>query len=181
MRFIRFAELETRPWKNGGGVTREIAALRENNDVLWRLSIADVAVDGPFSVFKGLTRILMVIEGTGLRLVSAESIVHARNGMPVTFDGGLPIQSELMDGPIRDLNVMFDPLRFEAHVALVNAPIKTNANQTTAIIGLTGNTAVYSTQFLRFGDTALVENKALEIEFPESASALIVTLNLRQQ
>jgi uncharacterized protein len=181
LRIIRFTELESQPWKNGGGVTREIAALRRGNNILWRISIADVAVDGPFSRFPGLTRILTVIEGNGIRLHSEDGSIEAQYGNPVQFDGGLTIQSELVDGPIRDLNVMFDPLRVEAHVALVNVPLKTHAHQITAIIGLTGNSAVNCTQILQFGDTALIENKALEIECPESASALIITLNLRQQ
>ena len=58
----------TAPWKNGGGVTHEIAKSEEDGAWLWRLSIAEVATDGPFSAFLGLSRILTVIEGEGLQL-----------------------------------------------------------------------------------------------------------------
>ena len=68
MKIIRFANLATAPWKNGGGVTREIARLDSDGAMVWRLSIADVAVEGPFSKFAGMQRILTVIEGAGMRL-----------------------------------------------------------------------------------------------------------------
>ena len=54
MRLLRFHELPVSPWRNGGGVTRELAALGgAGGDLLWRLSIATVNADGPFSTFNG--------------------------------------------------------------------------------------------------------------------------------
>ena len=49
---IRGADLVAAPWKNGGGVTREVAAFPSHarlNYFVWRVSIADVAQAGPFS------------------------------------------------------------------------------------------------------------------------------------
>lgn len=59
------------PWKNGGGETREIAIFppAANLDTLdWRISMAVVAQDGPFSSFPGIDRTLCVIEGAGMEL-----------------------------------------------------------------------------------------------------------------
>ena len=68
MRIFRFADLATNPWKNGGGVTREVLRHEEMGFMHWRISIADVASEGPFSAFPGLKRILTVIEGKGMWL-----------------------------------------------------------------------------------------------------------------
>ncbi|XES00502.1 HutD family protein [Streptomyces sp. S1D4-11] len=56
------------PWKNGGGVTREIVAWPEGADMgdfEWRVSLADVGGDGPFSAFADVDRILTMVEGGG--------------------------------------------------------------------------------------------------------------------
>ena len=50
-RLLRAAERRAEPWKNGGGVTREVAACGaevETGDFDWRVSIAEVAAPGPF-------------------------------------------------------------------------------------------------------------------------------------
>ncbi|MBM7325185.1 HutD family protein, partial [Agrobacterium sp. S2] len=47
------------PWKNGGGVTTEIIvhpAKASMADFDWRISMANVAQDGPFSIFPGVDR-----------------------------------------------------------------------------------------------------------------------------
>lgn len=53
---IRAEQLVASPWKNGGGVTREIAAQPPGASLdgfAWRVSVADVAQPGPFSRFPG--------------------------------------------------------------------------------------------------------------------------------
>jgi uncharacterized protein len=55
-----------RPWKNGGGLTYDVAAYPPGGDLDsfdWRVSIAHVEKDGPFSVFAGVTRTLALLEG----------------------------------------------------------------------------------------------------------------------
>ena len=58
-------------WKNGGGVTREVAK-SPSQAPFWRVSIANVDQEGPFSSFEGLDRILTVIEGKGMVLRTYE-------------------------------------------------------------------------------------------------------------
>lgn len=57
-------------WHNGQGTTREI--MREDNAsgsrFRWRLSMADITCDAPFSAYGGYQRILSLLEGPGLRL-----------------------------------------------------------------------------------------------------------------
>ena len=82
MRIILPEAFHTQPWKNGGGITHEIAREDRDGALLWRLSIAEVASDGPFSAFTGLSRILTVIEGAGLHLHTPEGRLDA---LPLRF------------------------------------------------------------------------------------------------
>ena len=55
-----------RPWRNGGGLTREIAVFpfgADGENFLWRASIATIAEAGPFSAWPGIDRMLLVLEG----------------------------------------------------------------------------------------------------------------------
>lgn len=110
------------PWKNGGGVTREIARAEGGGGWIWRLSVADVGADGPFSHFGGMTRILTVIEGAGIDLVTPEGVIAARPDRPVSFSGETPVEGRLCAGPIRDLNVIYDANAATAEVTPVRGP-----------------------------------------------------------
>ncbi len=100
MKIIRYADLVQVPWKNGGGVTREIAREEEGDEIGWRLSIADVGLEGSFSAFPGLQRILTVIEGAGMVLDRPnEPPIAANLFEPVSFSGDEPINGLLPNGP----------------------------------------------------------------------------------
>ncbi|MFG2781781.1 HutD family protein [Streptomyces prunicolor] len=99
------------PWKNGGGVTREIAAWPEGagmDDFAWRVSLAEVAADGPFSDFPDVDRTLTVVEGAGMDLTvgGARWLVNTRYE-PRDFRGDVPTDCRLLDGPVVNLNVMW--------------------------------------------------------------------------
>jgi environmental stress-induced protein Ves len=116
MRAIRIADLPAEPWRNGGGVTRELARSDDAGGLVWRLSVADVESDGPFSHFAGLFRVLTVIEGAGLALNYPGGLIAAGKGTPVHFRGDIPIDCRLVDGPVRDFNLIFDPRKIELDV-----------------------------------------------------------------
>lgn len=110
MRILRAANHRRMPWKNGGGETIEIAVEPPEASLetfAWRVSLARVAVDGPFSQFAGIDRTLAVIEGAGI-VLSIEGREHALSvaSEPLSFAGDSVTTSRLVDGPIRDLNVM---------------------------------------------------------------------------
>lgn len=108
MRLLRAADRPAMQWKNGGGATREVAAYppgADMNDFGWRISIADVAVAGPFSPFAGVDRILTVLEGR-LSLAFDDRTVELAPDEPFAFPGDVPVYGTPMDGPVRDLNVM---------------------------------------------------------------------------
>ncbi len=99
------------PWKNGGGVTTEIAVFPEAaglDDFEWRLSMATVASDGPFSLFAGVDRTLAVLEGEGI-VLSVEGQAEERitpASPPLAFAADRPTSARLIAGPITDLNAM---------------------------------------------------------------------------
>lgn len=97
------------PWKNGGGTTTEIwKVLSPTGGMLWRLSIADVRSDGPFSLFPNVDRTIMVIEGNGMELSVEGSGPHKLDRLfePFAFPGDAKTECRLIDGPIRDFNLM---------------------------------------------------------------------------
>ena len=113
-RFYR-EQLPCVPWKHGGGVTREIACYPAGADLQsfeWRISIADITHDGPFSDFSGIDRVTTLLSGKGVRLVSQQGekgdIDHLLDEpfQPFYFSGDLPITADLLDGPCQDFNVM---------------------------------------------------------------------------
>lgn len=110
IRLIAPDQFRRMPWKNGGGETIEIIAHPEGADLAsfaWRISMARVATDGPFSMFEGVDRTLSVIDGTALELVfEREAVSLDLTSPPYRFAGDIPVTGRLPAGPIVDLNVM---------------------------------------------------------------------------
>ncbi len=111
------------PWKNGGGVTREVvispaAAGLERFD--WRISTAEVRFPGPFSAFPGIERTLCVLEGQlALALGGRSAIVLSAASAPFEFAGDVPAHGAPLDGPVIDLNVMARRASFAVRVRRV--------------------------------------------------------------
>src|SRR5690349_8702881 len=121
MRLLRSSDYRRMPWKNGGGETRQVAVwpAGASLDALdWRVSLATVASDGPFSTFAGVTRTLCVIQGAGIELSIRDEPPQAlyTSSEPCTFDGEAPASASLIRGPIVDLNVMSRRGRFRHRV-----------------------------------------------------------------
>jgi environmental stress-induced protein Ves len=174
VRILRAADRIATPWKNGGGVTREVAAWPPGAGLDafdWRISLADVAADGPFSAFPGVDRVLTVIAGDGLVLEIDERTTRLEPGAPLAFPGEAVVMARLTAGPIRDLNVM---VRRSAWTATVepwrggrimasDGPVQVvllqDAEDFAALDGI----------FLDVGETAT-------LDLPAEARALTVTL-----
>jgi len=107
MRLVRAADMPPVPWRNGGGLTRELLAWPSPADWRLRLSVADVAQDGPFSPYPGVTRAFAILQGAGVVLTFADATHTVRPGdAPLVFDGQTAPGCRLLDGPVRDLNLM---------------------------------------------------------------------------
>lgn len=110
-RFDR-AQLPAQPWKNGGGVTREIACWPPGaglGDFEARVSIASIAADGPFSAFAGVDRQILLLDGGGVQLASPDGALAHRLDQPLApfaFAGEAAVEARLLAGPSSDFNLM---------------------------------------------------------------------------
>lgn len=104
-----FDSLPVSPWRNGGGETREIISYPPGrSDFDWRISIATIAQDGPFSAFPGIDRSITLLSGDGVYLQALPDIDHALTvtGEPFSFSGDIALSARLAGGVTTDFNVM---------------------------------------------------------------------------
>ena len=144
---LRAAERIARPWKNGGGVTCEIAVCPPAaaiDDFLWRVSTAVVTEPGPFSHFAGVDRIIAVLAGTlELRVEGMAPHRLGPDSEPFRFPGDVPaIGTPLGDGPVHDLNLMVRRGRYAADMRRVEQSRLTLHRGTTALVLALGDVAV---------------------------------------
>ncbi|MFJ8209554.1 HutD family protein [Streptomyces sp. NPDC096033] len=138
IRILRAADRTAVPWKNGGGVTREIASRpggAGTEDFAWRVSLAEVAADGPFSEFPGVDRTLTLAEGAGMDLTVAGS--HRRvdeRYAPCDFPGDEPTGCRLLDGPVVNFNVMYRRGAVEARTAVIRGELALAVPPDTALL-----------------------------------------------
>ncbi|MGL4239019.1 HutD/Ves family protein [Tabrizicola sp.] len=117
MRHLTPADYHVMPWKNGRGQTVEMVRQDlANGQINYRLSIATVVENGPFSVFPGLNRSLTVIDGPGFDLIGEHNL-RADPLEPVMFPGDARMVAANVTAPSQDFNVMaWKPLRMAVSV-----------------------------------------------------------------
>lgn len=125
MTLYRASEHKRMPWKNGGGETVEIAVFPPDasvDDFDWRISMATVANDGPFSIFTGIDRTLSILDGNGMSLTvdGQEAVLLTCASPPLAFAADVTVAAKLLDGPITDLNVMTRRGRYRHSVERVS-------------------------------------------------------------
>ena len=119
LKVLRAADYPRMPWKNGGGSTEEIT--RDAGTGLdgfgWRLSIADIGESGGFSTFNGYQRIITVLQGAGMVLtVDGQATRPLRPLDPFAFSGASEVACTLLEGAIRDFNLIYAPQRYHARL-----------------------------------------------------------------
>ena len=107
MKIVKLDDVETHPWRNGGGVTRDLLAWPAAADWQLRISVAEVACDGPFSAYPGVERWFAVVQGAGVVLHFGDQDRRlAHETPPLRFDGAVAPGCTLIDGATRDLNLL---------------------------------------------------------------------------
>lgn len=119
---IRYADHTEMPWKNGGGVTREIARQVDGAQPYWRLSLATVDRSGPFSILPGCERIILLLEGQPMSLHFDDGeVMTLGRDEPRRFSCERPLQAVLQGpGERRDLNLIWSGDALDASVQTVN-------------------------------------------------------------
>ncbi len=156
-------------WRNGAGWTREIFAARETgspeNQWQWRLSIAEIDEDAPFSSFPGVDRELVLLSGNGLRLRFADGetvdLLPPHDGH--RFAGERALAGELLDGPTTDFNLMWRRDAVDARLwrrPLVGAMVLFVDPDTTWVVHVLAGQATFEASSglppLAAGDTAVL-------------------------
>ena len=117
---LRAADRSAVAWKNGGGLTHEVAVHPPGSDLDsfdWRVSLAEVRRGGPFSLFPGVDRHLAVISGQlELSIAGHDAVTLAPDSQPLVFPGDVPASAAPVQAPVRDLNVMTRRGRFLARL-----------------------------------------------------------------
>lgn len=121
---VHLGDVAPSPWRNGGGVTRELLAWPDSHNWLWRLSVAEVARSGPFSCFAGVQRWFAVLGpgGVGLTL-GGQTHVLTHSSAPLCFAGDIPADCALLDGATQDFNLMVRHTQASARMTRVSGVI----------------------------------------------------------
>lgn len=107
LQVVALAQVAAQPWRNGGGVTRELLAWPEPARWQVRVSVAEIESDGPFSAFDGVQRWFTVLQGAGVELELPSGPQRLEPASPpFSFDGADAPGCRLLAGPTRDLNLM---------------------------------------------------------------------------
>jgi environmental stress-induced protein Ves len=167
VKLIRASDCRITPWKNGGGSTTEIAAEPSGASLDafdWRVSMASVAADGPFSEFPDIDRSLAVVKGNGLALTigGAAAVTLGCGSDPISFAGDVATSARLIAGDIIDLNVMTRRGRFSHRLLCMRETVSCNfeGNDITVVLSLNGSTKLTTARgvaTLDHGDAAILE------------------------
>jgi environmental stress-induced protein Ves len=145
---IRFVDYPVVPWRNGRGVTREVATVdaREDGTFGWRLSMAEISGDAPFSVFAGIERHLVVVAGGPLEIVIAGEARRIEIGGAIaTFAGNDVVSARPLGGTVTDLNLMVDPSKWVGSLEMVLSRSIVRTSSSTAVVALDNGLRVRAT------------------------------------
>ncbi|MGE0579153.1 HutD/Ves family protein [Reyranella sp.] len=118
MRRLSPRDYRRTPWKNGGGITTDIA----HDGEVWRFSRTPITTPAPFSDYAGFDRIQVLVSGRGLVLETPDGEIDVRTPFrPVRFAGELAIVSRLEAGPVEVLNLLGDRSRVALDLAVLTA------------------------------------------------------------
>lgn len=179
MSIVRFDALKAVPWKNGLGITREIAVEPPGatmDDFLWRVSIADVDTASPFSVFPGIERTIVLLEGDGFTMILDGDGAHEHALTtacePFAFAGEARVDVRLAGGATRDFNLMVRRGRAAGRIDVVNGP-GTMDGSTIALLHIARGEATIDGEACAQGDTAIIPQS---VTLRENATALVVRI-----
>ena len=179
VRHLREADYRRMRWKNGGGWTTELAISPPDcagADFDWRISIAEIESDGAFSTFPNCDRHIALLDGNGMRLDfdAAPSALLDRRLRFVPFSGDWKTQGSLLDGPVRDFNLIARRDRIHANVLhrpLVGTMVFPSDARTTWFVHLaSGRASVQHSSDAR----ALASGESLLLEPDDTARNCVI-------
>ncbi len=181
IRRCRAGELRRVPWRNGRGTTLEVASdAVDGGPWSWRCSIADVPESGPFSRFDGCERLIVCVEGNGMRLRidGAAPMDVPTAGEALRFQGEAETVGELVDGAVRDGNLMLRRDRWRGTLTLLEGSLeqRVEAAAIMIVVALRGSATVdegSASVALEEGDAAIVSGGSGPVRLHMHGSALV--------
>jgi len=193
---IKAREFLRTPWKNGLGHTDQIAIHPANADLrrgdyLWRVSTARIQQSAPFSVFPHHDRVLVILDGRGVRLShsfeegESPEIVELPALEPYEFPGDISTRCDLLDGPVQDLSVFHRQGEISVSTQIWSAEtgesLQWEPQSPTAFLFAARGRIEVAGHLLEKGDavrTELTEPSQIEVraESPD-ASAVLIEIN----
>lgn len=184
---LRAAARAAVPWKNGGGVTREVAVHPAGSSLDtfdWRVSMAEIRTAGPFSSLPGVDRRLAVLEGTLAIVIGEQPEVQlSADAAPLYFAGDAPVYAHPVGGSVTDLNVMTRRAKFRSELALHRAQHATGLARGSAsvlVVALTDLVLKAQTGEWRLSclDAARIECDSVCEIHPQGSQALFYVVRL---
>ena len=131
---IHASEFKEMPWRNGKGITTELYRIPAEDPAQFnfRLSVARISQDAPFSIFPEIDRHMLILEGKGVMLIQdGKHLKLTDDGQYYSFPGEAKIESRLLEGQVLDFNVMTKRNWGESSVHLAeNEKIRSTAHFT---------------------------------------------------
>jgi environmental stress-induced protein Ves len=186
MQLLRPHDYARTRWKNDGGWTTEIASAKDPDSPCgfrWRVSIAEIESDGPFSSFPGIERDLLLLSGSGMELDinDAPAIRMERRFQHIHFAGEDRVMCRLLAGPTRDFNVMCDRSSTHAEVharPLIGTMLVFAEPGASWLVHVLGGSCVFrgneQSIAAESGDTTLIESTAHQRIVIEGSGELIL-------
>jgi environmental stress-induced protein Ves len=181
-RILRSVDYVARPWKNGGGTTRDIAVSPSGaplDTFDWRLSLAQVDRDGPFSRFDNVDRTLVLLSGA-MTLHERDRRIDLVRNQPFAFEGERALEATVGGGSTLDFNVMTRRGR-ASHIARrelfsQQSNFETRAGRTIVLFALECGLIVHGEQ-LNVHDTAIITAQRVSVTTAaDSAAALVIEI-----
>lgn len=180
-RIIRATDMQPQPWKNGMGVTCEIArfpADAGSDDFVWRISVANVSSASPFSTFPGIDRQIVLLDGGGFIMTLDGKQRHALTMplVPFAFAGEAWVDVEMEGSTTRDFNLMVRRAQATGRVEVLSGPGSHVMPSDCVLVYLAQGTADTLAGPLSAGDAWQPDSNPVELH--EGAKALLACVTL---
>lgn len=184
MKIFKAADYKRMPWKNGAGETAEIAVFPHGAGLVdfdWRISMATVASNGPFSAFTGVDRTLTILSGEGMELVIAgERLTLTAQSAPHAFPADVETSAKLVGGTVIDLNVMTRRGQCMHQVERLKLPYLGRRNEATEFIFCNSGVVVLELETGRYElsafDCAAIPQESTLLSVSGSGAALRIEI-----
>lgn len=134
MRPLPFNQYRPVAWRNGGGTARDIAVHPAGTGMAetfgWRVALAEIAQDGPFSRYEPeIERVITLLDGGGFDLdfdvdfEGAEPLAVTEKHEPARFRGHWPAMCRLRQSRSIVFNILYDFSRFSAQPHIIRPPV----------------------------------------------------------